>query len=305
MITLRSLGVACALGIAVTACSSSSAPTAATPAAASQTQAGMPDVRGWMPRANTQIELVYVACTQENEIAINLGDAYIGKITNGIDEPEGLATDSMGNLYVANRAGKTITVYKPGTYTPSLTLTESNGPDDVAVGSNGYVYAADRRGIDVYASGGTSPIRRLKNSALRHGVSGVGVDASNNVYATGKSRSGAAVVKFANASGSGTNLGLRDLRDPDGVIIDKNNDLLVTDIWRGRMLIYPPGQTLPSRKIHVSVSGNPIHSALNEAEDIIYVPQSDEYVAKFDYPSGKYITSYLAGGTTLGVAVYP
>jgi hypothetical protein len=255
------------------------------------------------PRKTKHNKFVYVSCFNEmpgGEIAIDTPQGYIGKITDGIDEPEGVATDKDGNLYVANLGGKTVTVYPQGSTSPSLTLAESDGPDDVAVGSNGYVYASDvHGGIDVYAPGGTSPIRRLTNSALGRKATGVGVDASNNVFAAG---SGAAVVEFANGSGSGTNLGLRGLKNPDGVIIDKNDNLIVTD-HRVGFLIYPPGETVPSRTIKLGV--HPTHSWLNRAEDLLYVPITDEYVYVFDWPSFKYVTQYTAGGTTLGVASTP
>jgi hypothetical protein len=312
----RLLGVACVLGIMVTACSSSNVPTGVTAGAADQTQGGMRDAigpNGLPPRISTlrgwtslddQQKLVYVSCTQDGEIAIDLVDGtYIGKITDGIKWPEGLATDKKGNLYVANRHGNTITVYPPGATSPSLTLTESDKPDDVAVGSNGYVYAGDADGgIDVYSPGGTSPIRRLTNSGLANTVSGVGVDASNDVYATGYGQSGPAVVEFASGSGSGTNLGLTGLKNPAGVIIDKNNNLVVSDHKRHEILIYPPGQTSPSGTIR---TGSPVRSALNKAENLIFVPQTDEYVNVYDYPSGKYVLNYSAGGATLGVAVFP
>ena len=110
MKTLELLGVACVFGIAVTACSSSSAPTGVTPGAANQTHGGMRDAG---PNG-----FVYVACTQVGEIAIESGYGYFGKITDGINEPEGLATDKNGNLYVANQRGKTITVYPPGATSP-------------------------------------------------------------------------------------------------------------------------------------------------------------------------------------------
>ena len=167
----------------------------------------------------------------------------------------GLATDKNGYLYVAN-GKRTVTVYKPGTTSPWLTL-HGHGrfnPVDVAVGSNGYVYVADSRrgagnGIYVYAPGATGSMRHLANSALANGVLAVNVDASNNVYATGESSAGAAVVKFANARGSGTNLRLRGLTYPDGVIVDNHNNLLVSDFYKDAVLIYSPGHTSPSESL--------------------------------------------------------
>lgn len=308
MKTLRLFGMVCVLGVAVTACFSSNAPTGVTPGATSQMQrVAVSALRAWMSPGTTQTELVYVSCTSIGEIAIKYENGtYIGSITDGISEPEGLATDNSGNLYVANAGSSRITIYQPGETSPSLTLIDPHPPNDVAVGSNGYVYASDNHGgIEVYAAGATSPTHRLANAALRRKVSGVGVDASNNVYATGFGPSGPAVVKFANGSGSGANLGLTGLKLPAGVIIDDNDNLILTDKGRRKILIYAPGQTSPSRTINAFVAGDPVHSALNKAENLIAVPQTDEYVAMFDYPSFKYVTIYTAGGKTLGAAVFP
>ncbi len=49
------------------------------------------------------------------------GQSPIGEITSGISTPEGIAADAAGNLYVANSGNNTVTVYAPGTLTPSLT----------------------------------------------------------------------------------------------------------------------------------------------------------------------------------------
>lgn len=53
-------------------------------------------------------------------------ESLVGRITDGIDQPEGLAVDTNGNLYVANLDSNTVTVYAPRKTKPSLTL---NVPD--------------------------------------------------------------------------------------------------------------------------------------------------------------------------------
>jgi sugar lactone lactonase YvrE len=270
------------------------------------------------PDAKKKKKLLYVSYYSDYGEGTSIVDIFsvpkysmVGQITDGISASQGLATDNNGNLYVANLGGNTITVYKPGATSPSLTLTESNGPLDVAVGKNGYVYASDYQGgIDVYAPGATSPIRRLTSPFFPYRVTGVGVDASNNVYATGgsvgssSSYADPAVVRFAHARGSGTNLGLTGLVFPAGVIIDKNNNLVVSDEGGSEILIYRPRQTSPSGTMTVP---SPIRSAINKPENLIYVPESNSNygVGVYDYPSGTLVTTIPIGGPPTGAALSP
>lgn len=319
MRNLRLVGTACVLGIAVTACSSSNALTGVTPGSASQLQGHMRNGvgpngilshvstrPGWISPDKKKKKLLYVSDEGQGFVDIFKAPSYsmVGEISSGINEPEGIATDKKGNLYVSNLGGNTVTVYKPGKTSPSLTLSESDGPDDVAVGSNGYVYAGDvDGGIDVYKPGTTSPSSRLTSSDLAYGVYAVGVDGSNNVYGGGFGAAGAAVVEFTNASGSGTNLGLADLEDPSGVLIDNKNDVVVSDFEQGAILIYPSGQTSPSGTI---TAQDPDRSAINKTENEIFVPQgSDDEVGVYDYPSGTLVTTIPIGGFTSGTALSP
>jgi sugar lactone lactonase YvrE len=252
-------------------------------------------------------KLLYVSNAPYSVVDIFSVPKYslVGQITDGIDAPEGLATDEKGNLYVSNLLGNTITIYNPGATSPSLTLTESDGPLDVAVGSNGYVYAGDESGgIDVYAPGATSPIRRLTNPHLAYRVTGVAVGPYNGVFATGLSRAhgGAAVVKFVHARGSGMNLGLTGLSYPAGVIRE-DNYLIVSDFGNGTVLIYPTGQKSPSEMITVP---GPERAAINKSENLIYVPEAgNDGIGVYDYPSGAFVTTVGAGGFDTGAALSP
>jgi sugar lactone lactonase YvrE len=318
MKSLRLFCVAGVVAIALTACAASNAPMV-TPGSSNQTQATLHDgvgpngvpshissLHGWMsPERKKKKKLLYVSDEAHGIVDIFSVPKYsmVGQITDGINQPEGLATDKKGKLYVSNLSGNTITVYKPGATSPSLTLTDSDGPDDVAVGSDGYIYAADvAGGVDVYPPGATSPSTRLTNSALTY-AAGVALDASNNLYADGNNGSGGAVVKYANASGSGTNLGLTGLLEPSGVIVDKHNNLVVSDFGLSEILIYPPGQTSPSGTITVPSADR---SALNKPENVIYGPEGFNYGAGvYEYPGGTLVTTIPIGGFTTGAALTP
>jgi hypothetical protein len=88
------------------------------------------------------------------------------------------------------------------------------------------------------------------------------------VYGCGVSTSGAAaVVKFGDASGSGTNLGLKGLVQPAGVFIDNKHDVVVSDYGHSEIRIYPPGKKSPSKTI--SDVPSPRRSAVNDKENAI------------------------------------
>jgi hypothetical protein len=243
--------------------------------------------------------------------------SLVGQITDGIDHPQGLAVDKHGNLYVANLNPDTdtVTVYKPRETSPFRTLTGSDGPLDVAVGNNGYVYVGDEGGhVDIYPPGATAPSRRLTNLNLAY-VGGVAVSSSNDVYAAGQSPyyssyyPNSVVVRFTKARGSGKNLRLT--AGPSGllkgmlsgVIVDGNHLIVTAFNYRnGAIFTYVLGQTSPSSKFMVLL---PVHPALNKAENKIYAPSTYNHgdTGVYDYPSGKFVTNIQDGDT--GAALSP
>jgi hypothetical protein len=306
----------------LSACTQLTGPVAgASPAALSQLTAGgraigpngitphsLANRHGWMAPSKSAARL-YVSDEGDNVVDVFSVPGYslVGQISDGVDQPEGLATDKNGYLYVSNLAGFTVTRYAPNSTTPSLTLTEPDGPDGVAVTTNGYVLAGDvDGGVDVYSPGATSPSRRLTNSAISDEVLGVGADTHGDAYAAGNvSASGyhPAIVEFQKLKGAGANLDLSDLSAPTGVLIDKNSNVVVSDYGGDEVLIYPAGSTSPSSTISVKT---PDRSAVDKAENLIYVPQGIyDDVDVPDYPSGTRVTTVPVGGFTTGAALAP
>jgi hypothetical protein len=315
MQSLRSLGTACVLGIAVSACSSSNTLTGVAPGTASQTQASyISALRGWTsPDRKKPKTFLYVS--EPSQSSAGLVDVFsvpkyslVRQITAGIDKPEGLASDAEGNLYVADLDADTVTVYRPRGRSPSLTLKVPDGPLDVAVGSNGYVYVGDVAGdVDVYRPGATSPKLRLTNPSLTR-VAGVAVTSSNDVYADGESGYSSyytpAVVEFTKARRSGKNLGLTGLYGRLAGVMLADNDLIVTDFDSDEILTYPLGQTSSTSAISVPCPDRP---AINNAENEIYVPEtcSEDAVGVYDYPSGTLVTNLPIGGTGAALSQVP
>src|SRR2546429_126026 len=70
----------------------------------------------------------------------------------GLTQPEVIAFDAAGDLYVANVSNNSITVYAAGTTgnaTPTATIAGNNtglsGPEGIALGAAGHLYVAHNR----------------------------------------------------------------------------------------------------------------------------------------------------------------
>ena len=215
---------------------------------------------GSFPKKKRPSQQLFVSDEGDSVINIYAVPKYslIGQITDGISEPEGIATDQAGNLYVANLGNDTVTIYEKGTTRPAATLTEPHGPDDVAVDKHGRLFVGDiGGGVDVY--GGplsiSVPQQRLTNGHIFE-VFGVGVDKRGDVYAAGLGPgSKPVIVTYHWDSGynwaPGVNLYLSGMDVPTGVIIHARGDvydIVESDYGLGVINIYQMATPLRPRR---------------------------------------------------------
>lgn len=97
-------------------------------------------------------------------------------ISQGLNNPDSLAFDRSGNLYVANRGGNsgsggdTVTVYAPGSTSVLRTISQGlNGPVALAFDRTGNLYVANYSNVTVYAPGSTSVLRTISHTWMRRG----------------------------------------------------------------------------------------------------------------------------------------
>ena len=85
----------------------------------------------------------------------------------GLNQPNALAFDGSGNLFVANRGfhsrGTTVSEFAPGSIIPTATLTGLNGPAALASDARGNLFVANGNGTTVseFAPGSTTPTATL------------------------------------------------------------------------------------------------------------------------------------------------
>jgi hypothetical protein len=308
MRSLLILGSPLVAGLALSACSAGTSIDTMGPSASPFGPAPhqRSTLRGWMS-PDAKKRLLYVSLTQLSLVDVYSIPKYslVGEISDGLQAPEGMATDEKGNLYVTNLTAKTVTVYPKGSTSPSLTLRESNSPVDVAITKKNYVLVGDiSGGVDVYPPKATAPSARLTYSDLVQ-VGGVAVDAHNNVYVAGyTSQSTPIVVEFAHLGPTGANLNLTGLVSPAGVLVDKHGNLAVSDNTLPGVNIYPPGSTSPSATIANAEA--PDRSAFDRTENLIYVPEStNDAVNIYDYPSGAFVQTIALPGFVRGAILSP
>jgi hypothetical protein len=256
--------------------------------------------------AATPAPLAYVAetcpvgtCSAPTGMVEILGKGVA--ITSGIDDPEAIAMDKSGNLYVGSStspAAGYINVYAPNSTTPTRTISNLNGePHGLAVNAAGRLFTAlqVRHGCCqiigagyVYKAGASTPMQKLEDlSGFAHDLV---FDKSGNLYVANFD----VMPGWISVYGRGDYVPNRFIHDgigfPDGMAITPSGDLVVLSLLINHtfnVTVYPAGQSSPSLTITQRLL-NPDDVAVDAAGNI--------YVANTgDSKSLGSITVYRAG----------
>lgn len=241
-----------------------------------------------------------------------------GTLSGTFENPQGMAVDPAGNLYVSNGNASDVLVYPPGASSPTTTLTDPVGfPVDVAIGSDGTVYVANvwasmgnPGSVAVYAPGATSPTSVLRDQGFVQ-VAGVALDHSGNVFVSYDQSNGkfGTVAEFpagsTNPVATKINVGA-----VGGIGFDNAGHMLLVDQENPSLNVYNPGQTKPIAKL--PLPGVPIYFSFGKyGKNIFLADYSLGEIDVFRYTPrkltqiNKITNGIIPSNTNVGVVTSP
>ena len=147
-------------------------------------------------------------------------------VSTGLNNPQGVAVDASGNVYIADTANNQIKEWSPITQQTVVLVSGLNGPQGVAVDSSGNVYAADsgNNAIEEFSPPGwqlNTLVSGLNNP------SGVAVDSAGNLYFSDTGNS--AIKEWNPTTLAISTLVGTGLNNPTGVALDAARNVYFAD----------------------------------------------------------------------------
>jgi serine/threonine-protein kinase len=160
---------------------------------------------------------------------------------SGLYQPQGLAVDTNGAVYVADFNNRVVKLAAGANTQSVLPFTGLNYPEGVAVDAAGNVYVADRGNNRVVKlDAGSNAQRDLPFTGLKY-PDGVAVDTAGTVYVTDSDNG--RVLKLDPGSSTQTVLPFTGLVVPWGIAVDTAGTVYVTDHDTDKLLRLAAGAT--------------------------------------------------------------
>jgi hypothetical protein len=211
------------------------------------------------------------------------GASSPSKTLTGAGNPDGVAVDRRGTVYVSNC----------GVWNGFCT--------------NGSVLE--------YANGQTTPSKTLYSFRKNEGPTAVALDSANNLYiAFNRIRAGSrpegGVLEIRAGSSTAKNLGIL-VGDAYGMTLDKANDLLLVDRGSCNCVdVFLPGNNVPFKQITGFPNPSIVSVAINKESTKIWVTaimgfSLSSAVYGVTYPDGQIVDTISTGALSVGVATSP
>jgi hypothetical protein len=249
----------------------------------------------------------------------------VGQIT-GLKEPQGIATDAQGNLYVANTNASNILVFAPPyTKGPSFTIPDAGEyPADVAISSAGVVAVTnicnaphcvvDSGNVTFYAKGSTKRCATVSDETNFSRPTFAGFDKTGNLYIDAVEapiQNDGLIAGGCKAQSIQFITGPYTVGFPGSVQVDKAGRIAITDPVRDQIETFDPpvNGNLGNPVTVTPLNGlnSAISSALLASGKSAYVADTQSAAAyEFAYtPGGAPKNTIAVGGQPVGVAVTP
>lgn len=244
-------------------------------------------------------------------------------ITSGISQPNGIAIDKSGNLYVANYYTNSVTIYAPNSNTPKTTLTNGlNGPWDVKVDGFGNVYVSNNpisgatNYIALYPAGSSSPSYTWSAPQQHMEISGITILNPNqqgyqSIYALAYTLNGSGFATGTALScypGNSTCVSFGSTFGQTGGIAVAQSPGSTPFQWIA-VDQYVPGIDIFTQNgstKQIATGGTPEFVTLNSAgNDLFLADRFSGNVTEFSYPAMTKVNSFHVGGQLYGVATNP
>ncbi|MBV8530909.1 MAG: hypothetical protein JO104_06295 [Candidatus Eremiobacteraeota bacterium] len=247
----------------------------------------LPKSRGWISPAAKRGHLVYVADGNQVLIYPEAGNnpPPVGSISDGVTSAYGLYVDRRGNLYVVNEYGPNVSVYAPGSTTPSMTYYEGlSRPLYPIVDHDGnlFVSNANYGTVVEYLRGGSTPHEVLQTAGSE--ADGMDFDSAGNLYVAYRNGDNGGIEEFPRGSTQGHVLGMA-LNQPQGVIVANDGTILAVETGNSRRVdVFPPGLMTPS--FELAIPYTPTQIAITQPEQYLRVSTLSQqgYVYGIRYP---------------------
>jgi predicted outer membrane repeat protein len=209
----------------------------------------------------------------------------INSLGGGFANPQGVATDGAGNVYVADNAASRVSKIPLGCTTASCVTTLGGGfqnPTAVAVDGAGNVYVADggNHAVKKVAAGCTSSSCVTTLGSGFTTPNGVAVDGAGNVYVTdGNGNTLTEIAAGCTSSFCLTTLG-GGFHNPSGAAVDAAGDVYVADAGNNALKVVPTGCMSSSC---VTTLGGGFYTPANPAVDSagnVYVADQNNSAVK-------------------------
>jgi streptogramin lyase len=221
-------------------------------------------------------------------------------VSSGLNNPQGLAVDGAGNVYIADAGNNAIKEWS--LTTQNLTTLPSSGlssPSAVSVDTQGNVYIADTGNNAIKKlTIGTGQVSTVASNVS--GPSGIGVDASGNVYF---SDTGNNAIREWNASISQVTTLATGLARPAGLAADGAGNVYFADSGNGA--VKEIAATSHQLTTLASQLGAPAGVALDGYGNVYFADTGNNAVKQWNAGTQQVTTLSPGINAPVGVAVDP